>query len=197
MKSILIEGTESSGKTTIVKEVKNELSKKGFKVISNSGPINLESSLVYFPLNIAEKIKNPSLKEIFYTISLLADGFSENNNLSDFFLQDRFYPSVMAYSLALNKRGINKFVGNFLKKNYQKFEHNILLTLDKESFIQRMSKRERKTSLDLLFEKNPDKALEVESYMRKILSEEEKYLEIDTSKLNIESCKNKILEKIL
>ena len=197
MKSILIEGTEMSGKSTLSKKVEEALSFYGFSTRLNSGPIRNDNPLVHLPLSLAKKANNSHLKEFLYTMSLVADSFPRDRESIDFFIQDREAPSVIAYSYTFNDFGINRFLLPLLKGFYLKFDYNILLVSDKITRSERIESREFKTPLDKMVGLEPHKGEKLENYMRLVLSKEKNYLEINTSETDQEKCKNKILERVL
>ncbi|MDP2926056.1 MAG: hypothetical protein Q8N99_06800 [Nanoarchaeota archaeon] len=196
MKTVLLEGSELSGKTTIAETIKRRLVEEGFDVTLNIGPIDKKALKVGLPLQIADKIKLPSFQELMYTISLITDGNPKELYGSDFFLQERYFPSVMAYASILNSVGINRYFGNWLKRVYQKFDYNVLIKTSIDSRLERISQRERKTKLDKMVEANPQLSADLERAIQKVLSNERNYFEIDTDEMCAEEAANEVIRRI-
>jgi len=198
MKTILLEGTELSGKTTLAKSVRQRLTSEGFNIVINSGPINKTSSLVNAPLNIAKKIPLPSLKEFLYTLSLIADrNPKEMYPEVDFFMQERCFPSVIAYSRVFNSFGINRYVGDYLQRLYPSFDINVLVKTSLETRLERIKTRNVKTKLDEIIEERPQIASDLEREIRRVLCKERNYFELNTDEINIDEATEEIYRRII
>ena len=197
MKRVLLEGTELSGKTTLAENVKQRLEKKGYNTTLNIGPIDKNSKLVNFPLQLAKRIKIPTIQEVLYTLSLISDGRFDGEQNEDFLIQERYYPSVMAYSRVFNPFGLNRHFGTHLRRFYGDFDYNVLVKADVESRLQRIANRTNKTKLDEMVEQNPQLSVDLECALIEILSSERNYIEIDTSVMNSEEATDEILRRIL
>jgi thymidylate kinase len=200
MKSILFEGTELSGKTSLVEGVSEKLGQMGYKTLINTGPIDKESDAVKFLLSNSDNIKNRYLKESFYTLALIND--SSPKDLPrykgiDYFLQDRNFASVIAFSKVFNKYGINYLTGTTLTKAYPKFDINIMVTVNQEERIRRLQKRERQTNLDQLVIADPQKILLLEEEMRLVLKNQPNFIEIDTTNIDFNSLYENLARRIL
>lgn len=196
MKTILLEGVESSGKTTIAELVSHRLKQEGYGVVWNTGPISKSSIMVNMPLEMAHRIKVPSFQEIMYTVSLMADGRPEEQHECDFFIQERYFPSVVAYSLVFNRFGINRHFGKQLRRVYGEFDYNFLIKADTNSRVYRLRQRENKTKLDKMVELNPELSVNLEMAFRQILSREKNYAEIDTSNITPDQAAAEVIGRI-
>lgn len=198
MKTILIEGTELSGKTTLAKSVRQKLTNEGFNIVINSGPINKTSSLVNAPLNLARKIHSPSIKEFLYTLSLITDRDpKEVYPEVDFFMQERYFPSVMAYSRVFNSFGINRLVGYYLQRLYLSFDINVLVKTSLETRLERIKTRSVKTRLDEIIEKRPQITSDLEREIQKVLCRERNYFEVNTDEMKIDEATEEIYRRII
>ncbi len=199
MKTILLEGTELSGKTTLVKSISNALSTNGHKVCTNDGPIYKNSRLVQFPLLAASSFKSSSLKELMYTFSLLADKrpdkIPEYEGV-DYFIQERAFPSIIAFSKVFNKWGINKLLWKPLSCMYTHFDFNFALKASPEERYARMNERETLSSLDEFVKLHPLTIINLEKEIEKILSRESNYFVIDTTKMTIEEATQEIVGRV-
>ena len=133
MKTILLEGTELSGKTTLAKSVRQRLTNEGFSIVINSGPINKTLSLVNTPLNITKKIHSPSFREFLYTLSLITDRDPKEMYLEvDFFetlneakqMTQRYTHSVRWDSDKNSIRSAFRVASSHLESNYNFFTEN-------------------------------------------------------------------------
>jgi len=198
MKTILLEGTELSGKTTLAKSIRQRLANEGFSIVVNSGPINKVSGLVNIPLNIAKRIRSPSFKELLYTFSLVVDRDpKETHPEVDLFIQERYFPSVMAYSRVFNSFGINRYVGDYIQRFYPSFDINILVKTSLETRLERIKARNVKTKLDKMIEERPQLASELEREIQRILCKERNYFELDTDEMNIDKATEEIYRRII
>lgn len=196
MRTILIEGTELSGKTALVCSLEKELSAKGYRVHLNTGPLRKNNPLVNIPLTLGERLRSSWLREVMYTVSLMTDNFPTEAN-TDFFLQERHFPSVMAYSRVFNPFGINRHLGGILRLTYPFFDTNILITVNPLLRLTRVKERKNKTWLDRMIEENPRLATNLERELKDILSKERNYFEVDTSETSVESSTDYILRRII
>lgn len=198
MKSILLEGTELSGKTTLANSVGNSLSNEGYSVFVNSGPIDKNSSLVVLPLKMAESVDSPYLKELFYTLSLAGDKSPGRvyDGEVDFLIQERSFPSVIAYSSVLNPFGVNRFLGGMLRQVYPSFDYNFLIKTSTNSRLARMNAKGSKTKLDEMVRSNPTLGVDLENEIKRILEGERNYTEVDTDQMEIEEATKYIMERI-
>ena len=198
MKTILLEGTELSGKTTLAKSVRQKLTNEGFNIVINSGPINKTSNLVNTPLNIAKKIHSPSLKELLYTLSLITDRVPKEMYLEvDFFMQERYFPSVIAYSRVFNSFGINRYVGDYLQRLYPSFDINILVKTSLETRLERIKTRNIKTKLDEIIEEKPQIASDLEREIQRVLCKKRNYFELNTDEMNIDEATEEIYRRLI
>ncbi len=198
MKTILIEGTELSGKTTLAKSVRQRLTNEGFSIVINSGPINKTSRLVNTPLNMAKKIHSPSIKEFLYTLSLITDRDpKESYPEVDFFMQERYFPSVIAYSKVFNSFGVNRYVGDYLQRFYPSFDINILVKTSLETRLERIKTRNVKTKLDKIIEEKPQLASDLEREIQRVLCKERNYFELNTDEMDIDEATEEIYRRII
>jgi len=198
MKTVLLEGTELSGKTTLAENVRQRLVNEGFSVILNSGPINKSSRLVNAPLNLARKVALPSFRELLYTLSLFADRDPrEIYSQMDFFIQERYFPSVIAYSKVFNPLGINRYFGNYLRRFYPSFDINILVQTSLETRLDRIKARREKTKLDEIIEKKPELVTDLENEIRRTLCRERCYLEINTDEMNVDEATEEVYRRLI
>ncbi|MBR9701643.1 hypothetical protein GOV13_01850 [Candidatus Pacearchaeota archaeon] len=195
MRTILIDGTELSGKTTLVTSAANKLRKKGFEVNCNTGPLKKDSLLVKCFLTYAEKSKKPSQKDLGYLLAWAFDGF-EDKQITQYFLQDRGFPSVLAYSGVFNLWGSNKSIGRLLGKAYSSFDYNIHVKTRMKSREERLAQRDSLTYLDTLIKTNPNKIYMLEQEISRIMTKERNYLEIDTSLMDVDESTEIIIGHI-
>ena len=198
MKTILLEGTELSGKTTLAENVRQRLTNEGFSIVINSGPISKSSRLVHVPLNIAKRIHSPSFKEFLYTLSLVADGDPKKVYPKvDFFMQERYFPSVIAYSRVFNSLGVNGYFGNSLQRLYLSFDINVLVKTSLETKLERIKVREIKTKLDGIIEENPQLASDLEREIQRVLCKEKNYFELNTDEMSVDEATEEIYRRII
>jgi len=198
MKSVLIEGTELSGKTTLAESVRQKLENKGYGATVNIGPIDKKSLFVNMPLGVAQRIKLPSFQELMYTLSLMAD--REPGKIYDgidFFIQERCFPSVIAYSKVLVPFGINRYAGNMLRRRYPSFDVNVLLKTSIDARLERIKLRKRKTKLDEMVEENPRLSVDLEREIQRVLCGEKNYFELNTGYMTIEEATEEMVRRIL
>ncbi len=195
MNRILFEGTELSGKSTIIQSVYRALNEKGYEVVVNSGPLQKNSKKVSLPLNFANRTKSQTLRELGYSASMIFDRVS-NEIGSDYFLQERGFPSVVAFSRVFNHLGVNRYFGRIIIPFYPHFDYNFLISASQEDRIKRLSERKNNTWLDELVESDPEKILTIEDEIRKVMSNEKNYAEINTSKQSLEEATEEIIGRI-
>lgn len=196
MKTVLLEGSDLSGKTTLIELMKQQLSQEGFSVRVNSGPINPRALRVSLPLKIARGVKIPSVQELMYTLSLSVDYSPVEQYSEDFFIQERSFPSVMAYSRVFNSFGINRFLGGYLRRSYGSFDYNFLIRADVESKLKRIKERKNKSRLDMIIEKNPELIVNLDIALQQILSKEKNYFEVNTTKITPQEACQEIIRRI-
>ncbi|MGV8172034.1 MAG: hypothetical protein ACP5OA_05055 [Candidatus Woesearchaeota archaeon] len=195
MKRILFEGTELSGKTTLANSLIKALELESVVTQYNTGPTDKNSRAIKYVLDLSQKTENGFIKEIGYTLSLLLDKNSSvlYNSLPGYIIQDRGFPSVMAYSRVFSNFGINKNFGKILSKAYSHYDYNIFLRTDMADRINRIKLRDNPTFLDKLVLTRPDMVFRLENEIEKIMCMEKNYLEIDTTKIGVDEATVKIL----
>jgi thymidylate kinase len=193
-KTILFEGVDFSGKTTLTEAVREQAIAAGKQATINQGPLQKHSPWVHIPLAIAKMVP-ASLKECCYTASLLADSFPQADS-PDFFIQERYFPSVIAYSKVLSPFGINRMLGERLRRMYYSFDVNILIKASPATRLERIKARANKTPLDKLIEQTPQLGVDIEQELRIVLSRERNYFEIDTDALSVDEAAKEIYWRI-
>ncbi|MEK6859094.1 MAG: hypothetical protein AABX53_04255 [Nanoarchaeota archaeon] len=195
MKKILFEGTELSGKSDLINEVALQLARRGCRVQVNAGQLNKQSSAVTRALAYADRANSTHLREFGYTWALLLDSFPENDN--DFFIQERSFPSVIAFSQVFNPLGINRYFGRILARQYPSFDYNFFVTASLEARRHRLSNRPEATELDSMVLTRPDRIEALDRRIRRVLSREPNYHEIDTTFRDISESAHKIVGIVL
>jgi len=195
MIKILFEGTELSGKSALIQSVYSALRNEEYDVAVNSGPLNKTSKIVSASLNFANRTKSKTMKEIGYSAGMLFDRIPSRLN-PDYFLQERGFPSVVAFSRVFNPIGLNRYFGRIIIPFYSHFDYNFLISASPEDRIKRLHERTSNTWLDELVESDPEKILKLEEEIRKIITIERNYTEIDTSKKSLEESTEEIIWRI-
>ncbi|KKM69286.1 hypothetical protein LCGC14_1452430, partial [marine sediment metagenome] len=124
--------------------------------------------LVVLPLKMAESVDSPYLKELFYTLSLAGDKSPGRvyDGEVDFLIQERSFPSVIAYSSVLNPFGVNRFLGGMLRQVYPSFDYNFLIKTSTNSRLARMNAKGSKTKLDEMVRSNPTLGVDLENEIK-------------------------------
>ncbi|MFH1971430.1 MAG: hypothetical protein ABIJ05_03555 [Patescibacteria group bacterium] len=195
MITVLVDGTELSGKTTLINNVSKKLRDKGFAINCNTGSLRKYSSLPKYFLTYAEKSKDPSKKDLGYLLAWAFDGF-ENKQIAHYFLQDRGFPSVLAYSKVFNLGKINKLSRLFLRPLYPCFDYNIHVKTSMKSREERLIQRDSLTYLDTLIKREPNKIYMLEQEISLIMGAERNYLEIDTSLMDVDESTEIIVNHV-
>ena len=185
---ILLEGSDYSGKTSIAKEL---VKFHGFEY--NRGMISNDSIVRSMALdgcseNNIEKATN------FFTEALRLDKvayLSENRNTVGVIIQDKYFPSAIAYGRCFLGENYTlettDFKNQFLQPNL-----SIFLYCSYEEKVKRSKDRSVKTKTDEMILSNIEIAGRIEGELIKIVSEMEPTIMIDTSTISAREAVEKI-----
>lgn len=189
---ITFEGSDYVGKTTASKYLVGHLAREN--ILLNDGviyPTSLSSQVCD-----SAKTANDLTKEMLYTIAFILDKqFAERHNDQRVIVQDRYWPSTVAYGRFLNsERSINSLF-DFREMFIQPFAV-IYLTCSVEEKIRRSTLRKRKSFLDELFIKNYDLSNKLEEEIINSIKDLPIVISIDTTSRSIEETVS-IIERAL
>jgi hypothetical protein len=134
----------------VIRELENLSRVERFSLRTNSGHINKANINLEKLLNFSERIPPGNLREVIYTIGLIIDKDSRQvyGEIADFFVQERGFPSVIAYSKVFHKFWFSKYFGELFVPFYQHFDYNLLISCSNSEREKRFKHREIMTSLD-------------------------------------------------
>ena len=196
MKKVLLEGTELSGKTTLVSELERLSKLERIALKTNKGSINRYDPFLQRVYDWAEKVSPGNVREILYTAGLIFDKDPNEiyGNDFDFFVQERSFPSIIAYSKVFHPFGFSNHLGKLFLPLYPKFDYNLLITCSNSERERRLKQRTYATELDRKIEGKIELAELLEFEMRKLLTLQKNYQEINTDETTPQEIARYILE---
>jgi thymidylate kinase len=196
MKSILLEGTELSGKTTIVRELEKLSNLERLTVKTNKGHINRLNPVLDKLYDLAERVPPGNVRELFYTVGLILDKNPEKvyGNTFDLYIQERSFPSIIAYSKVFHRFGFSKYFGELFLPFYPSFDFNLLISCSNFEREKRFKQRSNMTFLDEKIRGKMELAEMLELEMRSLLMSQKNYIEILTDNKSPEKIARHILE---
>jgi thymidylate kinase len=189
---IIFEGSDYVGKTTISKYLADRLARQNVRL--NSGviyPNKLSLMVCDYALNTDDLTK-----ETLYTFAFLLDR-QENEYRDDqsIIIQDRYWPSIVAYGRFLNKE--NSIHNNFdFRKMFLQPNAIVYLTCSVEEKIRRTLLRKKKSFLDEFFIKDNELSNRLEEEIIKAIKDLPNLIDINTTSKTIEETAS-IIEREL
>jgi thymidylate kinase len=176
---VAFEGAEYSGKTVTAKLLAERLSASGFSACYNTGTIHKASAID--DLQRLARDANHRQRELLYTATFLLDKARDDQLPSNCILiQDRYWPSVVAYGRFLNgERSLHAD----LDKNELFIQPAAVIRLccSFEEKQQRQSVRQKKTELDKFLMEDAARMSSLEQEIDRVLSGLPSVKTIDTT----------------
>ena len=185
---IVFEGPDFSGKSTIVASLLDILQDKGMKVRYNSGVVFPTEDTIR-AVDFASK-SNDGEREFFYTIAYIQDKIKDEQ-INGLILQDRYWPSVVAYGRLLNgEKSIHK--GNDWNGLFYQPDSTIFLSCSYNKLVERLKYRPGVSHLDNFVLEAPIRLAQLESYFRECLIYLPNTLEVDTTEISSDETTYKV-----
>jgi thymidylate kinase len=182
VKIITFEGADYVGKTTASKYLAERFAGKNFRL--NTG--------VVYPTAASLQICNCAngaddiTKELLYTTAFILDKpISEHDDTQENIIQDRYWPSTVAYGRFLNMENSlhNKFD---LRGLFIEPAAVVYLVCSPEEKIKRSTLRKRKSFLDEHFIRDRDLSSKLEAEIIRVISGLPNVISIDTTRQTVE-----------
>jgi thymidylate kinase len=182
VKIITFEGADYVGKTTASKYLAERFAGKNSRL--NTG--------VVYPTDASLKICNCAngaddiTKELLYTTAFILDKpISEHDDTQEIIIQDRYWPSTVAYGRFLNMENSlhNKFD---LRGLFIEPVAVVYLVCSPEEKIKRSTLRKRKSFLDEHFIRDRDLSSKLEAEIIRVISGLPNVISIDTTRQTVE-----------
>ncbi|MFH1376872.1 MAG: hypothetical protein ABIH25_04510 [Candidatus Woesearchaeota archaeon] len=189
VKIITFEGSDYSGKTTTSKALAKMLGLRFNDSVIY--PTKTSSQLLTIAKEADDKIR-----EVLYTSAFILDKqIEEYINTNEIFIQDRYWPSIIAYGRFLNKENSIHFTTNF-RELFIKPSAVIYLACSLDEKRKRSEKRKRKSILDKYLLQNNDNCNRLEEEIQKSLNGLENIIKIDTTNKNIKELEIQITREL-
>lgn len=190
---LLLEGVDYSGKTSVANAVSSLVEASGKEVARRNCFVN-NHPIMQKLIEQASTSPDMEKRDIFYTSSLLHDLMLPELSLSDHYLiQERHVLTQIGRNLFFHSPGAHWHIDDFWRLR-RPFSHQVYLTSDIDSKRTRTRRRPPKSPRDEILANDALLHQRYDDAMLKILPEEERWLVIDTSKLDVQEVAVKIFE---
>jgi thymidylate kinase len=194
-KIIALEGLDYSGKTHTLANLPECLTERR-GIFVNSGPV-YKTDLTHRLISLAAETDDLERERV-YTLIMALDKISDlvnSSTVEEIYLQDRYWPSVVAYGRFLN--GCNSIhCDQDLSNLFIKPVATVVLSCSREEMTRRSARRGRKSVLDETLLSNPQEVDKLEAEMEFVLKNLSNVYRIDTTNLSVEEVGDK-LERFL
>ena len=194
---ILVEGLDYSGKSTLCRTLKEELSNKGKRVLFNKGDIIKTNLTAHTKKELyaddSDLIKLNSL----LTLGPFFDALNENNQTGiDYLIQESYIDRTIGY----NKANNIPFFADMLESVYHKlvqFDISFFLEADIEERKARFKKRvQERNKYDSLIFEDPTKFLEINRLVKNSFVKRKNSYVLDTTSISTNEVYEKVISKV-